>query len=108
MPPPSLLLLLAAICGLAAAPSTQRPPHHLLGHVDSDGGSSRPKHVVTINGGHFEVDNEPFFPVGFYYLWDNKLSFTMPPVRTTPATPARRKRAARRTTAAVVTANGRA
>ena len=83
MPPPSLLLLLA-ICGLASAPSTQRPPH--LGHVDSDGGSSRPKHVVTINGGHFEVDNEPFFPVGFYYLWDNKLSFTMPPVRTTPAT----------------------
>ena len=41
--------------------------------------------MVTINGGHFEVDNEPFFPVGFYYLWDNKLSFTMPPVRTTPA-----------------------
>ena len=83
MPPPSLLLL-PAICGLAAAPSTQRQPH-LLGHVDSDGGSSRPKHVVTINGGHFEVDNEPFFPVGFYYLWDNKLSFTMPPVRPIPA-----------------------
>ena len=28
-----------------------------------------PPHAVSIEGGSFRVDGEPFFPLGFYYLW---------------------------------------
>jgi hypothetical protein len=41
--------------------------------------SAMPKHMATVVDGHFEVDNQPFFPCGFYYLWNSKYSFTMPP-----------------------------
>ena len=30
-----------------------------------------PPHKVAIEAGHFTMDGEPFFPLGFYYLWES-------------------------------------
>ena len=38
---------------------------------DVSGSMTPPPHKVAIEAGHFTVDGKPFFPLGFYYLWES-------------------------------------
>eukprot|EP01051_Picozoa_sp_SAG22_P027237 SAG22_NODE_9015_length_614_cov_1.207767_1_plen_103_part_10 len=62
-------LQLLTIATAAAAAGAVRP---------AVAAADAPKHTVTVDSGHFAVDGHPYFPVGFYYLWDSRHSFTMP------------------------------
>ena len=59
--------------GLQASctPVAQRgEPSSLPAKVD-DEERTAPPHKVAIEAGHFTVDGKPFFPLGFYYLWES-------------------------------------